>query len=408
MRTSLSGHAAYLVLGNPRLHTAPPASDEIIVLVPDLTAQADTTRNTVVVRFTDLPATRLLARTIDGRHRADAVLNCGRNLFDATLPGPVLHTVVHQITATRGEKDTEATKPVVPLWYCTITPGGVHVYSQIRFLPEDACFLRITPTPLPAANIEDLSWLAAAVQLHHHHAHTLGSHECQYQRCFPGQELEYKYTLPSTVDIWALAADTHRKLRAGQLPGYLPKYHDECERWDYLNHLFEIHSPEHERGYVSFIPTTNGTYLIKRKWFTKDTFARHEHITPETALDRPLTDHVRDVLHLDGQPLPPFRRLRYDINLESTHTGHVFTVLFDRCTLLDAPDVTLCQCEIEYVTTRTVLTPNADLVHHEINHLAQQVEHILAEHTVATTRSAYSKLSFLRHSVTRGLARNDT
>jgi hypothetical protein len=299
---------------------------------------------------------------------------------------------------------TEASS-VAPLFFLAAdtTSGGVdlHVHSQVRFHPEDACFLRITEAPLRAGSMEDLSWLPAALDLHRRHGTVLNSYDCQYRACRPGLELEHKYTLPPDVDIWALAAQTHLRLRGGGLPGFAPKYRDETQAWDYVNHLFEVTEPKPERGYVAFVPTVDGRHLVKRKWFAADAAARREQHTFGVDVDRGYDDHVRRVLGLRARPLPPFRRVRYDVNIESTRTGHIFGVLYDRCHLLDAPDEVLCQCEVEYTRTRTVLpAPERDLLR-DMETVASWLEAFLGAHGLAPARGGHSKLTFLRDAVGR-------
>jgi hypothetical protein len=279
-------------------------------------------------------------------------------------------------------------------WICTCT-------ARVRFHPEDACFLRITEAPLRAGGVQDLSWLLAALDLYRRHGTALNSHDCQYRTCLPGLELEHKYTLPPDADIWALAAQTHLRLSNGDLPGFAPKYRDETQAWDYVNHLFEVTEPEQERGYVAFIPTAGGRHLVKRKWFAIDAAARREQHIFGVDVDRGYDEHLRRVLGLRARPLPPFRRVRYDVNIESARTGHVFGVLYDRCHLLDASDEVLRQCEIEYTRTRTVLpTAEHDLLH-DMETVATWLEACLGEHGPAPSRGWHSKLTFLREAVGR-------
>lgn len=395
--------ASWLVLGDVRFLTGalPAPSTDVITLVPVSPAPTTEPRNTIVLAWRELGPTHLMARTMDGQHRAVTPCDTG-DLFDAAFPGPALTCVVTTVSNAAGNS-TGTPVACVPLFYVTATPTtGVvelHVYSQIRFLAEDACFIRITPAPLLADSIDDLSWLTTALELHARQSQFLNSHECHYRKCFDGQELEYKYTLDPTADIWTLAVDTHHRLRAGHLTGFIPKYRNEFESWDFLNHLFEVTGPEPDRGYVSFIPTTNGKYLIKRKWFTQDAFARREQLTTDVTIEGPLDDYLHNTLHLKAKPLPPFRRVRYDINIESTHTGNLFSILYDRCTLLDTPDVILCQCELEYIKTRTAFLPEETEVLNDFDHLERWIETLLTDHQLSSHRSTYSKLSFLRDAV---------
>ncbi len=97
--------------------------------------------------------------------------------------------------------------------------------------------------------------------------------------------------------------------------------------------------------------------------------------------------------------MPPFRRVRYDVNLESIASGHLYAALFDRVTLLARPDLALVQCELEYRRSRTVLPPDEPAVLAELDRLGDWLETFLAKRGLATDRGSYSKLSFLRDTV---------
>jgi hypothetical protein len=215
----------------------------------------------------------------------------------------------------------------------------------------------------------------------------------------PGQELEHKYTLPLDTNIWDLAADALGLLQHSDLPGFVLKYHDALQTWDYLNYLYDIRSPEPERGYVSFIPAaTHEGWRMKRKRFAADAFARREQLS-DLADVTDLDAYVREVLQLDAQRLPTFRRIRYDVNVESLATGHYYGIFFDRCHLTAKPTAVMCQCEIEYCRSRTTHPPDEATILTEIDQVADWVENLLARHRISSERSHYSKLSFLRQSV---------
>jgi hypothetical protein len=142
---------AWLVFGSVHLLTgaAPLSGGQVVVLadlpVPDLLAPA----NTVVIRWAHLGTIQLSARTVDGS-QAQTETTDGRRLFSGITPGPALRALVTEPSS------------LAPLFFlaATATQGGVdlHVHSQVRFHPEDACFLRITEVPLRARSVHDLSW----------------------------------------------------------------------------------------------------------------------------------------------------------------------------------------------------------------------------------------------------------
>lgn len=168
------------------------------------------------------------------------------------------------------------------------------------------------------------------------------------------------------------------------------------------NHLFDVTGPEHEIGYASFIPTVTAGFVLKRKWFTEDTFARREELTPGIDVADPacFEPYLRDELGLQTRALPPFQRVRYDIQCESMRTGHVFGIFFDRCSLLEAPEVVLSQCELEYLRSRSILDHDQGEVLHEMERIDNWLRCHIAARGWATEHSFYSKRSFLRDAIT--------
>jgi hypothetical protein len=402
----MTDRTAWLVIGG--LHhlngSARPAPSDPLVLVPfERPLDAWFPSNTIVPRWSELGALELRGRTADGGVRALGKAD-GAELFDGMLPGAALAGVLAQLSTV----DTVRTG-VVPLFYLSARPAGagvdgvdVHVYSQIRFLAEDACFVRTTPEPIRVrqpAGVEQLGWLPAAVRRHAEQFLLLNNHQRYYRKCFPGRELEYKYTLAPPVDIWTMTVRLYQRLLRGELPGYLMEYRDEFQAWDYTNHLFQVTGPEDGRGYVSFIPTTDGKNLLKRKWFDADAFDRRESHTYGVRPPHGFASYVRDVLGVTARRLPPFRRVRYDVNFESARSGHVYGIFFDHVSLLDAPDVTLHQCELEYLRSRTAVEPDEELALAELAHIATWLEAYLREQGLDDRRGTYSKMTFLLDAV---------
>ncbi|WP_328915061.1 MULTISPECIES: hypothetical protein [unclassified Streptomyces] len=384
--------SAWLVLGG--LHhlngSAPVSGTDPVVVVPLGAAPHEHfPQNTVVLDWAGLGEVELRGR---GAGRAALAKVHGADLFPDMLPGPVLT-----------ELAGGGPGPLVPLFHVAVrhTDEGAraHVHGQIRFTAEDACFIRITPEPLAVSAVEELDWLPEAVRLHAEKALFLNNHQRYYRKCFAGQEMEYKYTLRPPVDIWTATVELYRRLRAGGLPGYVMEYRDEFQAWDYTNHLYQVTAPEPDRGYVSFIPTTDGRNLVKRKWYTADTFSRRESHTYGVDAEDGFDAYVRDELKVVSTRLPSFRRVRYDVNFESTRTGHVYGIFFDHVSLIDAPDVVLSQCELEYLRSRTAVEPDAGAVLTEIDEIARWLEAYLGEHGLNNERGYYSKLTFLLDSV---------
>jgi hypothetical protein len=393
--------SAWLVLGGlHHLNGAAPVSEgDPVVLVPLGEAPHPFfPGNTVVLEWASLGEVELLGRVGDRTVTGKAH---GSQLFPGMLPGAALTDLV----AGAGVPAGPATGfgPLVPLFYLAVRDEGdgprAHLHSQIRYTAEDVCFIRTTEEPVAVPEVRDLSWLPEAVRLHAADALFLNNHQRYYRKCFSGQEMEYKYTLKPPVDVWTHTVELYRRVRGGELPGYLMEYRDEFQAWDYVNHLFQVTAPEPDRGYVSFIPTTDGKNLVKRKWYKADTFSRRESHTYGVRPEQGFDAWVRDELKVEATRLPSFRRVRYDINFESARTGHVYGIFFDHVSLLDAPEVMLSQCELEYLRSRTVVEPDEDAVLTEMDEIARWLEAFLREYGLNDERGYYSKLTFLLDSV---------
>ncbi|MEN3584896.1 hypothetical protein AAH978_12185 [Streptomyces sp. ZYX-F-203] len=391
------GRRAWLALGGLHLlnGTAPLAGSDPVVLVElGSPVERDFPSNTVVLHWDRLGPLEPTVRTVDGTRRRTARTS-GDELFPGMLPGRELREAVAEVTG----RDTG---PLVPLFYITADGDRAHVHGQIRFLAEDACFVRITPEAVDTAGVEELAWLPEAVRLHGERFLFLNNHQRYYRKCFGGKELEYKYTLTPPVDSWTLTVELYQSLLNGELPGYIMEYRDEYQAWDYLNHLFEVTGPtEAERGYASFIPTTDGKHLLKRKWYTEDAFDREESHTYGLDLtdDGGFERYLRDELKVEAVRLPSFRRVRYDVNFESVRTGHVYGIFFDHCSLVEARDVVLNQCELEYLRSRVAVEPDEAEVLAEMEEIAGRLEAFLRERGLSDQRGFYSKRTFLKDAV---------
>jgi len=383
----------HLINGAARLHP-----NDAIIILPLAPAESIVPSNTIVLRWKELGAVELIAVRVDGTRVATVTVD-GAQLFAGMQLGNQARRVLAEVGA-----PPETHLSYVPMFYVRRDdkrPGAVYVHSQVRFRDDDACFIRVTDKPLVAAGRDELDWLRAGLELHAVHSTFLNNHQCYYRKCFPGRELEYKYTASGPVDAWALTVELHRQLRAGRLSGFIMEYRDEFQAWDYLNHLYEIGGPTADRGYVSFIPTTDGRHLIKRKWFADDAFVRREEHYHGVELPGTMDEYVSGVLRVQATKLPSFRRVRYDVNFESVRTGHVFGVYFDHCSVLGAPDETLHQCELEYIRTRTAFTPSEDVVLSEMQGVAEWLEAFLRGQGHSGERGYYSKRSFLNDVVRR-------
>ncbi|HEX8742818.1 MAG TPA: hypothetical protein VF712_06775 [Thermoleophilaceae bacterium] len=353
--------------------------------------------NTIHLRFDDRPAPfRLIGR--DGDVLATGVTTTAA-LFGGMsgCPGslPELEPFV-------GPELRAA--PWSPILYASWDgePERVHTHGQARVSTHDVLLVRNSPEPVPYDR-----WVMHGAANHARDPVFLNNHQCYYRKVRPGQETEHKFTFeePGAVDVWALIVAVYDELRAARLPGFIMEYGDEFQRWDYENHLFEVVDPPEERGYISFIPRTDGRHNMKRKWYEADALTRREE--QYSGID--LTGSFEETIgaRFDGlelRRLPSFRRVRYDVNLESVRTGHVYGIFFDHCPLLEDPSVALSQCEVEYLRTRSVLPPDEEAVFPELQVVADWTAALLDRRGARYRRDFYSKLSFLRDVVGGGQA----
>lgn len=398
MRTPAAARSSWLVIGGLHLlnGSSPLSEEDPIIVVPVGVQEPEFTSNTVILKWSELGAVELFSRNYAGTRRLVGGA-MGTDLFPGMLPG----AAVSESAAAVGGRRLPA-GPLVPLFYVSARGAELHVYSQIRFLDDDACFIRVTQEPISGVETEGLGWLPEALRLHADRALFLNNHQRYYRKCFAGKELEHKYTLTPPADIWTLTLEVYRDIRIGALPGYLAEYRDEFQAWDYPNHLFEVTGPgAGDRGYVSFIPTTDGKHLLKRKWYLEDSFERRESHTYGLSIsdDGGFERYIAEELKVEAVRLPSFRRVRYDVNFESVRTGHVYGIFFDYCSLMEAQDVVLIQCELEYLRSRTAIAADESGVIAEMESVARWLESFLRARGLNSERGVYSKRTFLKDAI---------
>nr|MDT0658724.1 hypothetical protein [Micromonospora sp. DSM 115978] len=384
-----------LIGDNDLLHRPEITDDKDVVSLVRLAsrARADEPANTIMLSFAELGEVTIETRTKDGSRRVTATAD-GATL----LNGLRLGTTVSALIADLSDPGRPANQ--APLFCAVQYRDGWHIYSRVHQRVDRWCFIRTSTAAIPAMG-DDLGWLDNAVALHARNATILNSHVCTKPPAFAGNEVETKFTLPAQTAIWPLAVLTHERLTAGAIPNMVLRFGEDFESYDFDNFLFDVIGPEKHRGYVSFMTVKPGLYRLKRKRFTADTRIRAEEVSGEFRPDQPLDTYVRDALRLNARALPPFRRIRHDVMLESLATGGHYCILFDRCSLHAAPEETLVQCEIEYLRTRSVLPPEEKLILDELESLAAWCGKLLSEHRILADASYYSKLSYLRDVVHR-------
>ncbi|MFH8255225.1 hypothetical protein [Streptomyces roseolus] len=391
MSTSTTALGAWVVLGGVHLlnRTLPRKAIEPLVLVRVTPQEVSRPSTTVIIRWDTLGTCSAEALRSDGIRIGSARIN-GEDLFPDAIAG----------TALRGLIGAEAAASLVPLCYLAEYPDGYHAYAQIRFHPEDACFVRTTSEPIGHGPVQALRWLDLVLAAHHLSSTALNNHRRYFRKHFEGTELEYKYTLDPAPDIWAASMELLKALRDGELEGCRPEYREEFQIHHTENYLFEVTGPDPEVGYASFVPTVTAGNVLKRKWFAKDTFARREELVYGINVTSDSFEaYLRSELGLQVRAMPPFERVRYDIQCESMRTGHVYGIFLDRCALLADPTVILSQCELEYLRTRGVLAQDQDEVLGEMERINGWLRNYVASRGWAVEHTFHSKLSFLRSAV---------
>ncbi len=292
---------------------------------------------------------------------------------------------------------------------------NIYFYSQIRFSPEDALFLRTNREPFVSIqgmlgdlkNIEailsssslsskSLAWFDQAISLHSEHPSYFNNHQYYYKKCFSEEELELKINLFSDVDIWQTTLEVYKRIKHGAFPNYIMEYKDEFQQWDNLNHVYDVRDPVEDKGYISFIPTNDGKYVVKRKWFAEDQFKRRESLWKGVSISQDFAQYIDQNFNITATYLGTFRRIRYDLNVESSRTGHVYGVFFDHCTVLEHPTALLNQCEIEYLRSRVYLEPEPESIELEMAEMADWLKSVFCDMGIEYEQNHYSKLSFLR------------
>ncbi|MFH8894583.1 hypothetical protein [Streptomyces sp. NPDC017949] len=383
---------AWIVLGGIHLlnRTTPRRDGDPIVLIRVTPQEISVPATTVVVRWASLGICPATALTIRGVPLGDARIE-GGDLFPNAIASPTLGTLV----------GAAAAPGLVPVFYLAEEPaGGFHTYAQVRFYAEDACFIRTTAEPIGHGPADALTWLEPALAERAKSAPQLDNHLRYFRTLSAGTELEVKYNLDPTPDIWATSMELLKALRAGELRDCRPEYREKFQIHAFENHMFDVVGPGEEIGYASFIPRADGGFVLKRKWFERDAFARREELF--TGMDvTPATfgEYLRSELKLQVRALPPFRRVRYDIQCESMRSGHVYGIFFDHCSLLAVPEIVLSQCELEYRRSRSVLDGDAAGMLAEMARIDTWLLSYLAARGLTKERTFYSKRTFLRDAV---------
>lgn len=226
----------------------------------------------------------------------------------------------------------------------------------------------------------------------------VGSHECWYFTQDPGIEYEHKFTLPLSVDIYALTRKIADQIGSGHLAHLRPEFGNSFEMWQFDNYMFEVTGPTaDDRGYASFIPRRAGGHVLKRKRFAADGFARFESklAVPEELTSTGQMHDFLTALGLKTDYLGQFLRTRFDVNVESTVTGHIYSVMADRCEFTK-PHNALQQLEIEYLRSRGTARECRAEITAELDQIKLWTADYIAAQQISAQSGYLSKFTYLR------------
>jgi hypothetical protein len=273
----------------------------------------------------------------------------------------------------------------------------------MSYAGDDLLYIRLPGMPvhgIPGSPDRRTQWAADLSVRHRAHGGQLNNHSCWLRNLLPGLEAEHKFTLSPGTDIWDLAVTTHQHVRAGTIDGWICEHGNDggFTQGDYTSHLFAITRPASERGYIAFMPAIDGPgYFVRRKRYTRDQTLRREDLTPApelTADPGDLPQIIRDRYGLTPAWGATYRRVRYNVMLESLRTGHVFSIMYDRCTAEHAGD--LIQAEVEYVRSRTLRASSKWQILSQLSELRTWTRDLLTRSGITYMEDQMSKLTWLR------------
>lgn len=286
-----------------------------------------------------------------------------------------------------------------PLFLLGRSGSKVIAHTLVRLGEHDGLFVRIGTLTHSDGSVDVASIMSSVLRITSENREFFNNHQCCFQKFWPDEELEHKITMLGPVDLHAVAVGLRNLVGTAHLPGTIWDYRDDYQLWDFKNHMFDIIGPPSEAGYVSFIPDSCNTVIVKRKWFTHDSLRRRE--VRWRGVRIPITtddfeNYVRSHVSGDFRFLGSFLRTRFDSTCEFTRTGNVYGFMVDWCRSLDRPDAPhLYQVEVEYLHSRTLDVTARDAVETELTTL-RSATHAYLDRVGINHRPGESKLSYMR------------
>ncbi|MEO6703234.1 MAG: hypothetical protein ABI140_22245, partial [Jatrophihabitantaceae bacterium] len=293
--------------------------------------------------------------------------------------------------------DLQGHGPLVPLGLLRPDGAAFSLHAHVDTYAGHARFITV-PTQPVEFRLAPARLLAAIDE----HFLKVNNYLCFRVKLQPDVELEHKFTLVDHPDVWTLARETLSMVGAGGLAGWLVEFREEIQGWDFLNHVYAIDEPEEDAGYVSFIPTTDGRHTVKRKIFSVDTDERPELRNRGVDVGGDFEAYLAETMRLTPAWHASFRRIRYDVSVESIETGNVFGIAYDRSTIIDdagspVPGADeLTQCEIEYIYSQSLAPIDFDSVRADLGRLRVLMSDYFARRSIENYQRHESKLTYLR------------
>jgi hypothetical protein len=225
-----------------------------------------------------------------------------------------------------------------------------------------------------------------------------------------GTEIEQKITLGGDASVWRLTKELWARADRGGLGDFIPEPGYELTRWHFAQHTYEVLEPAGERGYLAFLRGRDGRWNLKRKRFEEEALRREETFQRGVAVTESTFGAflATEYPELTVRRLPDFRRTRFDVNVESTRTGHAYGIEIDEVTVEgegDGGPRVLRQLEIEYLHSRRHEGLDPASIDSDIAELTSRVEDHLKESGTPGERTFYSKLAFLQECAGESAAR---
>ncbi|HEX8742822.1 MAG TPA: hypothetical protein VF712_06795 [Thermoleophilaceae bacterium] len=291
----------------------------------------------------------------------------------------------------------------LPLAALRATPGGGLELTHLLLRCEPHVTHLLAVEGLPAA--VDPEALDEELRRRFDALHpALCNFERFYRKGLPNIELEQKFDIETPYDYFGVTRRFHGDLDDGRIAGFRPQLGDEIEPWSYDNELCRISDAGPIKGYVSVMHWSRKVksawdepvVTFKEKRFDEDALERWERNYHDQRWDGQPEAALRTFFDLPLEPLPPWRRTRFDVAVEALASANVFMVNFEDTRVRD--DSTrrgrLQQCEIEYLKTRG--EPVDEAIYADLKSLSAEVEAFMGREGLAFRRSNYSKLTFLR------------